>query len=149
MAAMQYKCAGKTTVEAKCSITFNKLIAKGACHSTGDFQKLAGGRDTTYYEFNFHSDAREWTGYCQQGSCKACIDGQTRCDDGSKDHNDIPEHSVSPQICREGGWVSKIGDSRQDPALNIQTRALIAIAVMISMCFLALLGVIAATCMIK
>ena len=44
--------------------------------------------------------------------------------------------------------MSTTAFNRQEPALNVQSRALIAIAVMISMCFLALLGVIAAVIML-
>jgi len=39
--------------------------------------------------------------------------------------------------------------NKQDPALNIQTQIQIATAAMLGLCFLALLGNIAATCMIK
>jgi len=38
---------------------------------------------------------------------------------------------------------------QQEPALNVQSRALITIAVMVGVCFLALLGVIAAVIMSK
>lgn len=56
---------------------------------------------------------------------------------------------VNPQVCVGGEWSSKDKIDLQDPAVNVQTRSQITTAVMISMCFLALLGNIAATCMTK
>jgi len=98
----------------------------------------------------------DWGGYCQEGNCKTCTDGQERCnstswDFGYTNHNDDQMHqeAVNPQTCAGGEWVSTAAFNQQEPVLNVQSCALIAIAVMVSICFLALLGVIAAVIMLK
>ena len=58
---------------------------------------------------------------------------------------------VNPQVCVGGEWSSKDKIDLQAMGIlaNVQTGSQITTAVMISMCFLALLGNIAATCMTK
>jgi len=100
-----------------------------------------------YYEFKVDSSPVEWLGYCQSGNCKACAEGETRCSTERNRSGDINLLN-NPQTCSGGEWVSTVAFDRQEPALNVQSRALIAIAVMVSVCFLALLGVIAAVIML-
>ena len=135
VAAMQHKCDGKTDVAASCPNT--TVSAQGSCTSNGRFQQW-----TDYYEYNIDSNPVEYEGVCQKGDCKACIDGSSRC-------NSENFGSINPQFCFGGEWVSMEAYNKQDPALNIQTQIQIATAAMLGLCFLALLGNIAATCMIK
>ena len=140
--AMQHGCAGDTDKIAKCPTTTSTLRAKGECN-LGDFEKKLD----TYYEFKFDSFPWEWVGNCQSGDCKACFEGETRCP-APEEHVGYSVHgAANPQICAGGEWVSTAAFNQQEPALNVQSRALITIAVMIGVCFLALLGVIAAVIM--
>jgi hypothetical protein len=111
----------------------------GNCN-TNRFEKSSA----TYYKFIVDSSSMEWSGTCQSGNCKACFEGQTRC---AYERSKLPQ--ANAQICAEGEWVSTAAYNQQKPALNVQSRALIAIAVMVGVCFLALLGVIAAVIMSK
>ena len=112
----------------------------GECNY-GDFEKSRA----TYYEFKFDSAPWEWFGNCQSGNCKACFEGETKCLADSH----FVHMAANPQICVGGEWVSNAALYQQEPALNVQSRALITIAVMLSVCFLALLGIITAVIMPK
>jgi len=136
---MQHGCAGDTDKTAKCPATTSTLSAMGECNN-GDFEKSRA----TYYKFIVDSSPMEWSGNCQSGNCKTCFEGQTRC--GYEFYN-LPR--ANAQICVGGEWVSTAAYNQQAPTLNVQSRALIAIAAVVSVCFLALLGVIAAVIMSK
>lgn len=93
-----------------------------------------------FYVFDINSPAVEWGGACQEGDCKACKDTDTRCDsrrDGGR-----------PQICVNGEWTLSTQTMAFSMAKSVESW-LIAIAVIICCCFLALLGVLAAVCMLK
>jgi len=143
---MQYGCAGNTDQTAKCPTTTFTLQTMGACKTDDKFESPDPGSDNSkYYEFSIDSSPVEWSGYCRSGNCETCAEGETRCPAGNGNNRNLLSN---PQTCAGGEWVSTTAFNRQEPALNVQSRALIAIAVMISMCFLALLGVIAAVIML-
>jgi len=143
---MQHGCAGKTDLDAKCPTTSFTLQTMGACKTVENFVSPVT-ETSKYYEFKVDSSPIEWLGYCESGSCKACAEGETRCSTERNRNGDINLLN-NPQTCSGGEWVSTVAFDRQEPALNVQSRALIAIAVMVSVCFLALLGVIAAVIML-
>ena len=140
---MQHGCAGETDRVAKCPTTTFTLHAMGECKVT-DFTP---SRDE-YYEFKVDSSPVEWLGYCQSGNCKACAEGEKRCHAGNRDSTNVLP-VANPQTCSGGEWVSTAAFNRQEPVLNVQSRALIAIAVMVGVCFLALLGVIVAVIILR
>ena len=136
--AMQHGCDGPT---GECPMTKTHMVVPPSCETYPSFPYPSFS--DAFYRFYINSPAIEWEGTCQEGDCNACKDMDTRCgEDGG------PEDGGRPQICVNGEWTL----STQTMAFSMAKSAessLIAIAVLICFCFLALLGVLAAVCMLK
>ena len=137
--AMQHGCDGRTTVDGKCPMETKHMYVPPMCERRELYAR------TNFYRFDVASPAIEWEGFCQEGVCKACHehDGELprmRCTRGYE--------GGRAQVCVNGEWTLTPLTKEFSMATRVE-KVLIAITVIIGCCFFALLGVLAAVCMLK
>jgi len=68
-----------------------------------------------------------WQGYCQQGTCKICSEGSSRCSSGDS----VPG---IPQVCYNGHWIPKkmIDGTLQTLSINTVAQSVLSVAVLTS-----------------
>ncbi|EKX34222.1 hypothetical protein GUITHDRAFT_119569 [Guillardia theta CCMP2712] len=101
-----------------------ELEVKPQCSTTGEFKVTMD-----YFSFHFISPPIDYTGHCTQTDCKICLDGQERCT--------ATDNKGPRQICISNEWVSWTSKEIKQPAVDVGSRALIAIAVFTAFTFVA------------
>ncbi|EKX32525.1 hypothetical protein GUITHDRAFT_148575 [Guillardia theta CCMP2712] len=124
--AARYGC----TTSQLCGDIKLEVQADGSCSTTGEFR-----HEEESFSFHFVSPPIDYTGHCTQTDCKICLDGQERCT--------ATDNKGHRQTCISNEWVSWTSKEIKQPAVDVGSRALIAIAVFTAITFLAVLLVTA------
>eukprot|EP00281_Chroomonas_sp_CCMP1168_P030988 CAMPEP_0206253514 /NCGR_PEP_ID=MMETSP0047_2-20121206/23191_1 /ASSEMBLY_ACC=CAM_ASM_000192 /TAXON_ID=195065 /ORGANISM="Chroomonas mesostigmatica_cf, Strain CCMP1168" /LENGTH=625 /DNA_ID=CAMNT_0053679725 /DNA_START=12 /DNA_END=1889 /DNA_ORIENTATION=- len=128
-----YVEATGTTSNNACPTVTPKIasVQPGGCSASGDFDIPQAG-------FKFSAPTIDWSGWCETGTCMVCRDGTPRC----------LETGIAQQ-CVGGRWYAAREISYGVPEFSANLQALVAAAIFLAFCFLALLGVICAVCFSK